>query len=121
MSSVSSQIQRAINQAISDQILPQIQATSRSGQGQVPERRWEVPTRRQGFSSEEALNRRFRSSSRDEYNRDSNRNEVLNNTCDTLRKVCPVQQKSSQCHWDLWLYSSVLSVFAFRLNFLVRG
>ena len=35
ISSDSSQIQRAIN----DKILPQIQATLRSGQGQVPERR----------------------------------------------------------------------------------
>ena len=39
ISSVSSQIQRAINEAINDQRFPQIQATLRSGQGQVPERR----------------------------------------------------------------------------------
>ena len=82
MSTVSCQIQRAINEAINDQILPQIQATLRSGQGQISERRWEVPARRQGFSSEEALNRKCRSSSRDECNRDSNIYEVLNNTCD---------------------------------------
>ena len=56
MSTVSSQIQRAINEAINYQILPQIKATLRSGQGQVPERRREVPARRQGFSSEVALN-----------------------------------------------------------------
>ena len=40
MSSVSSQIQRPINEAISDPILPQIQATLRSGQGPMPEEDW---------------------------------------------------------------------------------
>ena len=43
MSTVSSQIQRAINEAISVQLLPQIQATLKSGQGHIPERRWEDP------------------------------------------------------------------------------
>ena len=45
MSSVSSQIQRALNETKNDQILPQIQATLRSGPGQAPERRWEIPAR----------------------------------------------------------------------------
>ena len=36
MSTVSSQIQRAKNEAISYQILPQIQATLKSGQGHMP-------------------------------------------------------------------------------------
>ena len=69
MSSVSSQIQRVINEATNDQILPQIQATLKTGQGQIPERRWEIPARRQGFCSEEAIDSRFRSSCRDECNR----------------------------------------------------
>ena len=55
MSTVISQIQKAINEAINDQILPQIQVTLRSGQGQMPERRWEVPARRQRFSSSRSL------------------------------------------------------------------
>ena len=55
MSTMSSQIQRARNKAISDQILPQIQATLKSGQGHVPERRWENPARRLECRSEEAL------------------------------------------------------------------
>ena len=83
MNTVSSQIQRDINEAINDQILPQIQAILTSGQGQMPKTRWKVPPRRQGFSSEKALFRKFGSSSRDECNRDSNINEMLNNTCDT--------------------------------------
>ena len=76
MSSVSSQIQRAIRQAIKEQI----QATLRSGQGQVPNRRWEVLSRRQECRSEEALNRQFRSSSRDKLPSNFDRNEDLENT-----------------------------------------
>ena len=56
-----------MRQTKSDQILPQIQATLRSRQGQGPERRWEAPVRGQGYRSEEALERRFRSNSRDEF------------------------------------------------------
>ena len=83
MSTVSYETERAINEAISDQILPQIQATLRAGQGQLPERRWEVPVRGQGFRSEEALNHRFRSNSRDEFPRFPNRNEDLESTHDS--------------------------------------
>ena len=75
MSSVSSQIQRAISESISDQILPQIQASLRAGQGHVPERRWEVPAKRQVDRSEECLNSRHRSSSRSDCQRTSDRNE----------------------------------------------
>ena len=45
LSIVSSQIQKDINETISDQIWPQIQATLRSVQGRMLERRWEVPVR----------------------------------------------------------------------------
>ena len=77
MSTVSSQIQRAINEAISEQISPQIQASSKSGQRHTPERRWENPARRPECRSKEALNRRFRSDSRDECYRFPNSNEDL--------------------------------------------
>ena len=63
MSSVSTQIQRAINEAMNEQVLPQIQATLRFGPGQVPNRRSEVQARRPECRSEEVLNRNFRSSS----------------------------------------------------------
>ena len=76
MSSVSSQIQRAIK----EQFWPQIQATLRSEQGQVPSRGRAVPGRRPECRSEEALNRKFRCSSRDEILRSFKRNEDLENT-----------------------------------------
>ena len=80
LSSVSSQIQRAIMEAMNGQVLPQIQATLVSGQGQMPDRGWEVPGRKPESRSEKALNCKFRSSSRDELSRDFNRNEDLENT-----------------------------------------
>ena len=80
MSTVSSQIQQALNEAINDQILPQIQATLKSGQGHVPEKRWENPARRPEYRSDEALDRLFRSDSGDEYYRSPNRNEGLEST-----------------------------------------
>ena len=79
-SSVSSQYQRAKSEAINEQVLPPIQATLRSGEGQVPNRICEFPGRRPECRSKEALNRKFRSSSRDEFPRDFNRNEDLENT-----------------------------------------
>ena len=82
MSTESSQVQRAINEAISDQILPQIQATLIAGQGHVPERRWGNPARRPEYRPEEALDRGFRSHSRDEYYRFPNRNEDLESSQD---------------------------------------
>ena len=72
---MSSQIQRAIYEAISGQILPQIQASLKSGQGRMPERRWEDSARTPEYISEEALDRRFRSDSRDDCHRVQNRNE----------------------------------------------
>ena len=74
MSSVSSQIQRAINVAINEQVRPQIQATLGSGQRQVPTRRWEVTARTPEYSSEEALNCKFRSRLRDDFLRGPKRN-----------------------------------------------
>ena len=73
MNSVSSQFRRAINDAMNEQVLPQIQATLRSGQRQVPSRGWEAPGRRPEHRSEEALKRKFRSSSRGELPRIFNR------------------------------------------------
>ena len=77
---------RAINEAISDQILPQIQATLKSGQGQVLERRWEDSARRPEYRSEEALDRRFRSDTRDEYHRFPNRYEDLDSAHDNIKQ-----------------------------------
>ena len=51
MNSVSVQIQRAINEAISSQILPQIQNAVMAGSGQLTKEGWNVPAERpEGYS-----------------------------------------------------------------------
>ena len=67
MGSVSSQIQRAKSEANNEQVLPQIQATLRSGQGQVPRKRWNVTAEGPDNRSKEDFIRKFKSSSRDEF------------------------------------------------------
>ena len=84
MSTVSSQIRRAINETISDQILPQIQATLKFGQRHTPERRWQDSVGRSEQRSEEALDSRLRSDSRDDYQKIPNRNEDLESTHDMV-------------------------------------
>ena len=46
MNSVSVQIQRAINDAINNQVLPQIQNVIMAGSGHVTKKRWNVPAER---------------------------------------------------------------------------
>ena len=53
MTSVNVQIQRAISDAISNQILPQIQNALKSGSGHLTQNRWNVPTERPEINSED--------------------------------------------------------------------
>ena len=52
MNSVSVQIQRAINDAISNQVLPQIQNAIKAGSGQRTKNGWDVPSERPEVNSE---------------------------------------------------------------------
>ena len=52
MCSVIFQIQRAISDAISNQILPQIQSALNAGSGHLTQSRWNVPSKRPEVSSE---------------------------------------------------------------------
>ena len=52
MNSVSSQIQRAINEAINNQVLPQIQNVIMAGSGREARRGWEAPMERPEISTE---------------------------------------------------------------------
>ena len=52
MNSVSIQIQRALSEAINEQVLPQIQASLSSDFGQKPQKGWNVPTKRPEYRSE---------------------------------------------------------------------
>ena len=64
MNSVSVQIQRAINEAISNQILPQIQNVVMAGSGQLTKERWNVPAERPERYSEALQNSELRSNSK---------------------------------------------------------
>ena len=61
MNIVSLQTQMAIREAIIEHALPQIQASLKSGSGQMPPKGWNFPTKRPEYRSEGKLNRRIRS------------------------------------------------------------
>ena len=58
MGSVNTQIQRAISDAISNQILPQIQTVINAGSGHVTRNRWNVPSERPDIIPEEIYGER---------------------------------------------------------------
>ena len=67
MNSVSVHLQRAINDAISNQVLPQIQNAIMAGSGQVTRKGWNVPTERPERNSEVPRNVGTRDNSRCEH------------------------------------------------------
>ena len=56
MNSVSVQIQRATSDAISNQVLPQIQNALKAGSGHVAQKGWNVPAERPEYIAEEYRN-----------------------------------------------------------------
>ena len=63
MNSVSVQIQRAINDAMSNQVLPQIQNALRASSGPMTQKEWNVSAERSERNSEDNSNPKIRSSS----------------------------------------------------------
>ena len=74
MNSVSVQIQRAINDDISNQILPQIQNAIGAGSGQMTKNGWDVPSERLEVNSEGLRSEKTRNDLRSEqtHGRQSN-------------------------------------------------
>ena len=66
LNNVSSQIQRAINEAINSQVLPQIQNAMMAGSVHETRRGWEVPAERPETDAEEQRNPNARTNSRNE-------------------------------------------------------
>ena len=66
MNSVSVQIQRAINDAISNQVLPQIQNVILAGSGRATRKGWDVPTERPEINSEVQRNLNAKNNLRNE-------------------------------------------------------
>ena len=78
MNSVSVQIQRAINDTISNQVLPQIQNAIMAGSGQVTRKGWNV-------SAEVLRNASTRDNSRSEHIQNRQNDDQPNhNACDTI-------------------------------------
>ena len=70
MSIVNTQIQRAISDAISSQILPQIQSALSAGSGRSTQDRWNVPSERPEVNSEVSQNASSRDNPRSKLNSD---------------------------------------------------
>ena len=70
MNTVNTQIQRTISDAISNQILPQIQSALRAGSGHVTQNRWNVPAERPEIDPEDYRSEKTRNNPRSEPIRD---------------------------------------------------
>ena len=64
MNNVSAQIQRANNDAIGNQVLPQIQNALKAGLGSLTQKGWNIPTERPERHPEDLPGQKIRSSSR---------------------------------------------------------
>ena len=76
INSVCVHIQRAINDAISNQFLPQIQNAVRAGSGSLTQEGWNIATGRPERDAEDNSNQKIRSSSRSEPFRNCLHDEV---------------------------------------------
>ena len=70
MGSVNTQIQRAISDAISNQILPQIQTPPNAGSGHLTQNRWNVPSERPEINPEETYGEKTKKNNRCEQRLD---------------------------------------------------
>ena len=75
MNSVNVQIQRAINDAISTQVLPQIQNVIMAGSGHGTRKGWDVPSERPELNSEVQRNLNAKSSLRNEQDENHSNND----------------------------------------------
>ena len=87
MNSVSVQIQRAISDAISNQILPQIQNAFNAGSGQTTQKGWNVPAERPEYDTEGCLIDKIMSNSRGELIRNLPNDDLTNQAYDNTFKL----------------------------------
>ena len=99
MNSVSVQIQRAISDAISTQVLPQIQNVIKAGSGHGTRKGWDVPFERPELNSEVQRNLNAKSSLRNEQDENQLNNDYPNlNVHDNpdYNKSCHLIKHSSE-------------------------
>ena len=82
MNSVNTQIQRAINDAICNQILPQIQNALKAGSGHVTQNRWNVPAERPENNREDYRSEKIRNNSRGELTRNRLNDDFIEHAYD---------------------------------------
>ena len=70
MKSVNTHIQRAISDAISNQVLPQIQNVLRAGSGHLTQNRWNVPAERPEENPDDCRCEKTKSNFRSELTRE---------------------------------------------------
>ena len=88
MGSINTQIQRAISDAISNQILPQIQTALNAGSDHLTQNRWNVPSERLEPNSDETYGEKVKKNTRCEQRIDcQNDGQPHPRACDT-----------NQCH-----------------------
>ena len=101
MSTVSTPIQRAINEALceSNNAPDPSYIRARTGTDARTKVGWDVQVKGQGDRSQEALNHKFRSNSRDEFPRFPKKNEDLESTHDMNKKSrLTVTELQSNCY-----------------------
>ena len=82
MNSVSVQIQRAINDAISSQVLHQIQNAIMAGSGHMTQKGWNVPAEGPETNTEVLRNGKVRNNSKDEFAQNRHNDEPIGNAYD---------------------------------------
>ena len=82
INSVSVQMQRAISDAISNQVLPQIQEALKAGSGHVAQKGWKVPVERPESFTDDYRNKKFRSKSTSEISRNRLQDEFTEQAYD---------------------------------------
>ena len=115
MNSVSVQIQRAINEAISSQILPQIQNAVMAGSGQLTKERWNVPTERPEGYSEVLQNLEPRNNSKSKQTNDRLKDGFTSTNSrayDTLSFCCQMAQFLN--FLTFWVMTSLTFTFLGR-------
>ena len=82
MNSVITQIQRAISDAVSNQILPPLQNALKAGSGHVTHDRWNVPIERLDVNPEDYCSEKTKNTSRSEPTRDCLHDNHINQAHD---------------------------------------
>ena len=85
MNSVSSQIQRAINEAINNQVLPQILNVIMAGSGRVTRKGWDVPAESPEINPEIQRNLNVRNNLRNEQDEDHQSGDFLSHNVHDTR------------------------------------